>query len=114
MKYRIINDKTNEVEEEFYTKEEALDCIEFEFSFETHSMIRVIQCRECDNEGHERQDWYGISTGYWCDECYESNRYPYRKDAYETIERHGRGERLDDESRHWNNLSTYNERFSDY
>jgi hypothetical protein len=95
MKYQVINDKTNKVEEEFYIKEDALDCVDFKFSFETHSIIQVISCRGCDKEGHERQDWYGISTGHWCDECYESNRYTYRKDAYETIERHGDGERLD-------------------
>ena len=81
MKYRIINDKTNKVEEEFYTKEDALDFVDFEFSFETHSIIQVISCRGCDKEGHERQDWYGISTGHWCDPCYHSNKYPYRKDA---------------------------------
>ena len=96
MKYRIINDKTNKVEEEFYTEEEALDCVDFEFSFETHSLIQVFECRECSNDADERRDAYGISTGYWCDACYHSNKYPYRKDAYETVERHGYGERLED------------------
>ena len=28
-----------------------------------------------------RKDHYGIYTGIYCDECYESN-YPYRKDDY--------------------------------
>lgn len=110
MKYRIINDKTNEVEWEFFSWEEASEWVDTE----KESIIQVFECRECLNDADERHDAYGISTGYWCDACYHSNRYPYRKDAYETIERNGRGERLDDESRHWNNLSTHNERFSDY
>jgi|TARA_Y100001951_G_C11245845_1_gene243305 hypothetical protein len=32
-----------------------------------------------------RYDHYGIQTGMYCDECYESNDsslYPYRKDDY--------------------------------
>lgn len=97
MKYQVINDKTNKVEEEFYTQEDALDCVDFEFSFETHSIIQVISCRGCDKEGHERQDWYGISTGHWCGECYESNSYPYKKSRYATEEYDGYGERLSDE-----------------
>lgn len=28
-----------------------------------------------------RYDIYGIATGYYCDDCYETN-YPYRKDEY--------------------------------
>lgn len=97
MKYRIINDKTNEVEEEFYTEEEALDCLDFEFSFETHSLIQVVECRKCSNDADERHDAYGISTGFWCDSCYHSSKYPYRKDRYPTIENDGYGERLSDE-----------------
>lgn len=31
----------------------------------------------------KRQDAYGIFTGYYCDECYESDRYPFRKDRYD-------------------------------
>lgn len=30
-----------------------------------------------------RQDAYGIPTGYYCDDCYESDRYPFRKDRYD-------------------------------
>lgn len=41
-----------------------------------------ITCRKCENtDVQEKYDYYGISTGYWCDNCYENN-YPYRKDAY--------------------------------
>lgn len=102
MKYQVINDKTNKVEEEFYTQEDAMECVDFEFSFATHSIIQVISCRGhhrfgCDEEGHERYDWYGISTGHWCDKCYESNRYPYKKSRYATEEYDGYGERLSDD-----------------
>ena len=57
---------------------------------------QVIPCRGCENEGYEQYDAHGISTGYWCYDCYESSKYPYRKDRYETIETHGYGERLSD------------------
>ena len=97
MKYQVINDKTNKVEEEFYTREDAVDCVDFEFSFATHSIIQVVSCRCCDREGHERHDWYGISTGYWCDECYWSNRYKFKKQRYATQEYDGFGERLSDD-----------------
>ena len=60
-------------------------------------IAQVISCKGCDNEGEEQHDAYGISTGHWCHECYESSRYPYRKDRYETIESHGYGERLSDD-----------------
>jgi hypothetical protein len=49
-----------------------------------------IQCRGCyesreDNPNKVveiRYDAYGISTGHWCEECYDSNKYPYRRDKY--------------------------------
>jgi hypothetical protein len=41
-------------------------------------------------------DAHGITTGYWCDDCYENN-YPYRKDFYPTMETHGFGDRLEDD-----------------
>ena len=49
-----------------------------------------IQCRGCNQShdenpniyAHMRYDAYGIPTGYWCDECYESDKYPYRRDKY--------------------------------
>jgi len=56
-------------------------------------------CRgnKCESEEvYERHDWYGITTGFYCDKCYENN-YPYRKDRYPTIEHDGYGERLDDD-----------------
>lgn len=42
----------------------------------------------------ERTDFYGLSTGYWCDDCYENN-YTYRKDAY--FDPSYAGERMDDD-----------------
>ena len=29
-----------------------------------------------------RNDAYGIYTGLYCDKCYDSDKYPYRKDEY--------------------------------
>lgn len=62
--------------------------------------IRSVKCRHtsCNSlHGYERFDAYGITTGNWCDACYESGRYPYRKDRYPTIEFDGYGERLSDD-----------------
>ena len=53
----------------------------------------VVTCRGCDNEGQLQQDAYGISTGHWCYSCYDSPKYPYRKDRYDY---EAYGERLDD------------------
>lgn len=57
-----------------------------------------IYCR-CGNHTADRHSWlrydaYGIPTGHWCDECYNSDRYPYRRDRYEYWEY---GERLEDD-----------------
>jgi hypothetical protein len=96
MKYQVFNQRTGEIESEFYTLREAEKIIEFEFDWNTHTIIKFIGCRGCEQEGHERHDWYGISTGHWCDECYESDRYPYKRTRYATEEFDGYGERLDD------------------
>lgn len=54
-----------------------------------------IRCRNCDStEASERNDYYGISTGHWCENCYQNN-YPYRRDAY--YDYLNAGEYLDDE-----------------
>jgi hypothetical protein len=40
-------------------------------------------CRGCEvKDAEERFDANGITTGYWCNDCYDSNKYPYRKDQY--------------------------------
>jgi hypothetical protein len=62
----------------------------------------IIHCRgrNCDKTTRtddtisERSDAYGISTGHYCDDCYESN-YPYRKDRY--YDESYAGERMDDD-----------------
>jgi len=62
-------------------------------------MCFKMTCRgkECEStQVEERFDAYGLSTGYYCDNCYDNN-YPYRKDRYPTIEYDGYGERLDDD-----------------
>ena len=42
-----------------------------------------------------RNDAYGIYTGLYCDSCYDSDKYPYKKDRYPTIEYDGYGEQLE-------------------
>lgn len=55
------------------------------------------KCKGCQTpEAYERSDAHGITTGIWCEECYNSSKYPYRKDRYPTMETHGYGEYLDD------------------
>lgn len=57
-------------------------------------MTTTIKCRKCEAEGYERYDFYGYSTGHWCDDCFENN-YPYRRDAY--YDYFEAGEYLDDD-----------------
>lgn len=47
-----------------------------------------------DDTVEERHDAYGMSTGYYCDECYKNN-YPYRKDSY--FDQSYAGERMEDD-----------------
>ena len=96
MKYQVIERETSKVEFEAYTSEEAEEVVEFDYSWDTHCVIQFFECKGhgCDEEGFERYDWYGISTGHYCDKCYETN-YPYKKERYATEEYDGYGERLD-------------------
>ena len=97
MKYQIINENTGGIEVELYDRDEAYDVMNESYEY-NHYVRRVISCRGCGgDESQEQHDAHGISTGYWCYECYESDRYPYRKDRYPTIETHGYGERLNDD-----------------
>lgn len=41
-----------------------------------------------------RTDYYGMSTGHYCDKCFATN-YPYRKDVY--YDPGYCGERMDDD-----------------
>ena len=66
----------------------------------------IVSCRGCkkqdpDYDGRpsyhpwSRVDAYGIYTGIYCDCCYNSSRYPYRKDEY--FDPDFAGERLDED-----------------
>ncbi len=56
--------------EETYRIEEGTDYI-------------YVKCRGCETVHTDmKYDSYGIETGNWCDECYNSDKYPYRKDNY--------------------------------
>jgi len=95
MEYQIISRvnkgeyKVSSIIAKFPCDEQANDYIE-EFLFmdklESSDVYvkRVIECLTCyENEGEERFDYYGYSTGYHCDDCYHNNsKYKYRKDAY--------------------------------
>jgi hypothetical protein len=53
-----------------------------EYYVEEGTVYIAEKCRNCGSpDCDEQSDHYGISTGYWCSECYE-HHYPYRKDAY--------------------------------
>lgn len=94
MKYQVI--KNNEVLYESYDREDCEDFVEFEKVSGSH-ILEFVPCRSCqDQEGFLRFDFYGIATGHYCDECYESD-YPYRKDRYPTMEHDGEGEYLYDD-----------------
>ena len=48
--------------------------------------------RPIDEHFWARRDAYGIFTGIYCDDCYnsdDSDRYPYRKDSYAHDLEHG-------------------------
>ena len=42
-----------------------------------------------------RNDTYGLYTGLYCDKCYNSDKYPYRKDEY--YDPAYAGERMDED-----------------
>jgi hypothetical protein len=42
-----------------------------------------------------RNDAYGLYTGLYCDDCYNSDKYPYRKDYY--YDPAYAGERMDED-----------------
>lgn len=57
------------------------------------------KCKGCQTiHAYERHDYYGISTGHWCDKCFDDpSKYTYRKDRYPTMETDGYGDYLDDD-----------------
>ena len=53
------------------------------------------KCKGCGTvHANECFDAYGIPTGHWCDECYDSPKYPYKKNRYDYA---AYGERLEDD-----------------
>ncbi len=62
-----------------------------------------IKCRGCEKTSDELEndyvemqyDNYDIPTGYWCNKCYNSSKYPYRKDNY--FDPGYAGERMEDD-----------------
>jgi len=91
MKWEIY-DNNDKVIDTAYDPSEAHTMLDY-YGEGTY-LRKVITCRGCDDEGQEQHDAYGISTGHWCDTCYDSDKYPYRKDAYDY---EAYGERLDDD-----------------
>ena len=43
---------------------------------------QVHYCPPVTEHRWSRTDAYGIFTGIYCDKCYDSDKYPYRKDRY--------------------------------
>lgn len=56
---------------------------------------KVTSYRSIEHADWMRSDAYGLCTGLYCDECYESERYPYRKDLY--YDPGYAGERMEDD-----------------
>ena len=54
------------------------------------AITAMANCKGCNKDGGDihqyhawqREDAYGIPTGLWCDQCYNGDAYPYRKDDY--------------------------------
>lgn len=108
MKYQAKDWKTDKVLAEAMSEFEIKEAMEYErIADGDWYLVQIVTCRHCDNEAQERTDHYGISTGYWCHECYDSNNYPYRRDAYDPGNEMGTRE-----DKHWDDLTSYNERFS--
>ncbi len=96
MKYKVLDLDTNET---LYESFDADDVTDFASTLghNNFDIVKIIPCRGCQSDDAEmKYDAHGVQTGYWCYDCYNSSKYPYRKDKYPTIETHGHGERLDD------------------
>jgi hypothetical protein len=99
MKYQVKCMTTDDVLFESHDRQECGEWIDYEgLGLGDVYLQQIISCRGCGgDESQEQSDAHGISTGHWCHKCYESDKYPYRKDRYPTIETHGYGERLEDD-----------------
>jgi hypothetical protein len=88
----------------FYSRGEACDFIDYDAKYSkmveedafSLTIIKQAECRGCKtmNGVDMRYDAYNIETGHWCDTCYESSKYPYKKERYDYA---AFGERLDDD-----------------
>lgn len=85
MEIQVINRKTEEVEFVALAWFEVEDFFEYEQLDRTDYWTREVHscrgCSESKDDVQERHDYHGITTGYYCEDCYENN-YPYRKDDY--------------------------------
>ncbi len=93
MKYILKNRETEAIVYETYSEIDVKEAMEYQFDSDSHYIIEIYPCRGCGTDSDEKYDAYGISTGRWCDTCYASPKYPYRKDRYDY---EAYGERLDD------------------
>jgi hypothetical protein len=92
--------ETQDEAQQFYTKADALELINCSETLSAQdedfnlNLIKGFACRGCNKfEGSQmRYDAYGIETGYWTEGCYNSSKYPYRKDRYDY---EANGERLE-------------------
>lgn len=97
MYYKIFDLQNNkELDPRFFSKMEAVEVAE-DLQLTNYNVFQVVPCKGCSSEeSYEQFDAHGISTGYWCNPCYNSSKYPYRKDYYPTLETHNYGEKLED------------------
>lgn len=91
MRWEIYNDQ-DELVNTAYDSDDAEEMCEQQG--DGSYMREVIPCKGCDEEGELMHDAYGIPTGHWCATCYDSPKYPYRKEAYDY---EACGERLEDD-----------------
>lgn len=96
VKYFESKSEVREVEEEFPAAEDMKGWHKFDGQLIMCSDVH--SCRGCQTIGHEveeRHDAHGITTGQWCDACYNSSKYPYKKEKY--YDYLDAGEYLDDD-----------------
>lgn len=73
-------------------------CPDKDYWIEEGTEYILEKCRGCGTvHADHRYDAHGVETGIWCEECYDSDKYPYRKDRYPTQETHGYGEYLEND-----------------
>lgn len=82
MKFQALDWDTQAVLFEADTRDELVQQAEYQ-NCTDYNLVVIHECRACGKDNTlERHDHYGITTGHWCEDCYE-NDYPYRKDEYD-------------------------------